>query len=66
VVVVTTRTRRFEMDIEIEVTDTHRTEPPFVTERICKRLKEKMEELESKYTDFYWYLWEQDSGNGSS
>ena len=61
-----TRTRRFEMDIEIEVTDTHRTESDMVTERICKRLKEKMEELESKYMDFYWYLWEQDSGNGSS
>jgi len=54
------------MDIESEVTDTHRNEPDMVTERLCKRIEEKMEEFDKNYTDFYWYLWEQDSGNCSS
>ena len=54
------------MDIEIEVTDIYEKEPDLVTERIFKRIKEKMDEHETNYTDFYWYLWEQDSGNGAS
>ena len=54
------------MDIETEVTDICEKEPDLVTERIFKRITEKMNELETNYTDFYWYLWEQDSGNGAS
>jgi hypothetical protein len=54
------------MDIETEVTDIYEKESDLVTERIFKRIKEKMNALETNYTDFYWYLWEQDSGNGAS
>jgi hypothetical protein len=54
------------MDIETDITDTHRNEPDLVTERVCERFLEKLEEIETNYTDFYWYLWEQDSGNTSS
>jgi hypothetical protein len=53
------------MDIETETTDMLK-KPNLVTKRICKRIEEKMEELETNYTEFYWYLWEQDSGNCSS
>ena len=53
------------MDVETETADMIK-KSNLVTERICKRIEEKMEELETNYTEFYWYLWEQDSGNGSS
>ena len=53
------------MDIESEVTDEHRSESNEVTARLLKRIEEKMEEFDKNYTDFYWYLWEQDSGNCS-
>lgn len=54
------------MNIESEVADEHRNEPDLVTERLLERFEKTMEELDKNYTDFYWYLWEQDSGNGSS
>ena len=54
------------MDIESEVTDEHRSESNEVTDRLLKRIGETMEEFDKNYTDFYWYLWEQDSGNCSS
>ena len=66
VVVATIRTRKREMDIETEVTNIYENEPVSPVERICKRIEEKMDEAETNYTDFYWYLWEQDSGNGAS
>ncbi len=54
------------MDVEHDIADTHRSELDFVTERVCEQLREKLEEFETNYTEFYWYLWEQDSGNASS
>ena len=54
------------MDIESEVTDTHRKAANLVTDRLLERIDETMEEFDKNYTDFYWYLWEQDSGNCSS
>ena len=61
-----TKTRRCDVDIESEVTDTHRNESNLVTERLLEQIDETIEEFDKNYTDFYWYLWEQDSGNCSS
>ena len=54
------------MDIESEVTDTHRKDANLVTERLLEQIDETIEEFDKNYMDFYWYLWEQDSGNCSS
>ena len=66
VVVADTKTRRCDMDIESELTDTHRKDANLVTDRLLEQIDETMEEFDKNYTDFYWYLWEQDSGNCSS
>ena len=66
VVVATTKTRRTRMDIDTEVITTCKNGLELTTKRLCKRIEETLDELESNYTEFYWYLWEQDSGNGSS
>ena len=54
------------MDIEVDVTDTHRSESDSAIEYVCERLTEIIDEREANYTEFYWYLWESDSGNESS
>ena len=53
-------------NIEIEVTETHRNELNLATTQLCERVSKKLEEFEANYIEFYWYLWEHDSGNTSS
>ena len=53
-------------NIESEVIVPHNIELDLVTDQLCKRVSKKLEELDANYNEFYWYLWEHDSGNTSS